>query len=266
MKHICLSFLLAFSFLAFHVHANTVENEALVVLLEFAVENDDTELLKEVVTALVDAKRDGSFYIIEAISKYNSAGKLDLSLHNAILAKDLSSSVILAYYSNDFTKRLEKEVVWTQRNGTGKSGSNRDGKNPVELALWADMKSLISFLISRGADIYQMRGIGFVFDEEEQLDFIKEVYPDAIIAKKTCLTTGRPITATSHNFHRNLIGDAIARNQLDVIELLGKKTVDWNIPCFKFYKGTAYTPIQYALLLKRNDIAQYLITHGAAIR
>lgn len=271
MKNFCLVFLLMISFcFTQEIHSSSVSNNELIELLQFAVENGDENLLKDIVNAFLDTKKEEGYELLSAISKYNNAGKLDFAVHNAIIAHDLVPAFILAYYSKNIGTRLEAEVIWTNINGSGKSGCSREGKNPLELAFWNDMKPLIPFLISRGADIYQMRNIGFVFDGEEDLDFIREIFPNVLIMKKSCLTTKRGIVATSHAFKRNLIGDAIAKNRIDVIEMLGEKTVDWNRPCLSFKISQnheeAYTPLQYALLMKREDIVLYLITHGAFIK
>jgi len=89
-----------------------------------------------------------------------------------------------------------------------------------------------------------------------------------MVVKRSCLTTKQIITATSHSFERNIIGDAIAKDRLDIIELLGNKSVDWNVPCLQIqaYQKINYTPLQYALIMKRSDIATYLVSHGALIK
>lgn len=249
--------------------ASSVSNEELLVLLQFAVENDDEDFLKDIITSLIDANRPGSYQILSAISKYHNAGKLDYALHNAIKANDLVASFILAFHCKDINKSTESEVEWTTRNGNSKAGCSRDGKNQLELAFWHDMDALIPYLIKRGADIFHMRKIGFVYEGEEDLDFIKNLFPDALVKNYNCLDTNKKIIATSHSFRRNIIGDAIAKNRMDIVEMLGKESPDWNRPCIRFNfhpnQEVAYTPLQYCLIMERDDIAFYLIMHGAYI-
>lgn len=245
--------------------ASSVSNEELMVLLQFAVENNDEDFLKDVITSLLDANRPGGCQILSAISKYNNAGKLDFAVHNAIEANDLAAAFILAFHCKDINKSTENEVVWTTSNGKSKSGCNRDGKNLLELAFWHGMDPIMPYLIKRGADIYHMRMVGFAYEDEEDLSFVKNIFPDAAILKFNCLTTKKALTASSYRFRRNLIGDAIAMNRLDIIEMLVKNIVDWNRPCLQFDNGAAYSPLHYSLVMNRDDIALYLITHGVYI-
>lgn len=245
--------------------ASSVSNEELMVLLQFAVENNDDDFLKDVITSLLDTNRPGSYQILSAISKYNNAGKLDFAVHNAIKANDLVAAFILAFNCKNVNKSTENEVVWVTSNGNSKSGCNRDGKNLLELAFWHGMDPIMPYLIKRGADIYHMRLVGFTYEDEEDLSFVKSIFPDAAILKFNCLTTKKALTASSYRFRRNLIGDAIAMNRLDVIEMLGKNVVDWNQPCLRFDNGAAYSPLQYSLVMNRDDIALYLIMHGVSI-
>lgn len=270
MKKICLTFLLCISFcFTQRIYSNPVSNNDLIELLQFAIESNDEKLLKDIVNSFLDTKRKEGYELLSAISKYNNAGKLDFAVHNAIMANDLVPAFILAYYSKDIGSRLGQEVIWTNTNGSGKSGVSREGKNPIELAFWKNMDLLIPFLINRGADFYQMRSVGFVFEEEEDLSFVREIFSNALVVKKSCMETKRGVVSVSHTFKRNLIGDAIAKNRINIIEMLGKKTVNWNKPCLSFQISQnyekKYTPLQYALLMKREDIVLYLITHGAFI-
>lgn len=66
-------------------------------------------------------------------------------------------------------------------------------------------------------------------------------------------------------FFRTFIGEIICKNRIDLIEILQKMfSVDWN----KKYctaVGKDFTPLQFALTIKRYEIAQFLIDHGARI-
>lgn len=262
-------YILLFSLICFKSNiafAKSFSDAELIKLVQFATENNDMELLKDSINALMEGRREQE--TVSVLTKYSEAGKLDYALHNAIKSGDLSAAFILGYYSKNLNKRTDWEVVWTNISGKNKSGNSREGKNPLELALWNGMDSLIPFLISRGSDIYQMRSFSFVFENEENLEFINEIFPDAIVRRQLCAETKKPIIATGNTVQRSFIGDLIALNRLDLIEIIGKKPVNWNAPCLQFkehHNLITYTPLQYALLLKRNDLTLYFLTYGATI-
>jgi ankyrin repeat protein len=210
--------------------------------------------------------------LLNALAKYNEWGKLDFALHNAIKNKDLISSVILTHYSKNVNTRKEGlEYVW---NGTN-AVNNRPNKSPIELALDADMIGIIPYLLMKNADPYFLKQIGFLYEEEkEDLEYLKEFgCGDSIdpIEKKICTRSKRAFfdidtpKNKSINMSRTIIGDAIAKNRLDVIEILHKSSnINWNKICCSMFNRN-FSPLQFALAIKRYEIAQFLIDHGAKI-
>lgn len=230
-----------------------IANQDLLDLFHLAVENGDVKLLKEVIEALLKEVNNNQ-NLLDALAKYNEKGKIEFALHNAIKDKNLLASVILTHHSKDLNTTKGKEYC------NNKSYS-RDAKTPLELALEAEMIGLIPYLLMKNATPYRMRLISFVYEDEENTDFLKTLI---YMQKITCTTTKKIFYATSSDFKRNLIGDAIVKNRLDVIKILEKSKTDWNKICCVVGNYT-YTPLEFSLATKRYDIAQFLLDHGAII-
>lgn len=261
MKRFVISLMCCFCFISSTVQAN----DDLLQLFHLAVENGDVGLVKEVIEALLKDKNN-SQSLLEALSKYNDNGKVDFALHNAIRDQNLLASVILAHHSKNInTKRASGDIVWIAQN----SAIQRPGKTPIELSLEFDMIEMVSYLLMKGADLYTLNDVGFVYDYEENPDYLTTFGCE--VQKLTCVKTGNsffrfPISKSlQFRYRRNFIGDAISKNRLDVIELLQKMgKVDWNKICCHI-QYTDYTPLQFALAIERYEIAQFLVDHGARI-
>jgi len=236
-------------------YCETTCNEDLIELFCLASETGDVNLINDVVQAILDQENSNEI-LLDALARYNEKGKIDFALHNAIKDKNILASVILAHYSKDVNTSKGKEYC----NG---AHNVRDAKTPVELALEADMKGLIPYLLMKGAGPYRMRQVSFVFEEEENLDYLKEF--GYVLVKKTCMKTKKVFYELPPYYKRTLIGDAIVGNRLDVIKMLDKAKVDWNKSCFNFCNAPNLKPLQLSLAIQRYDIAQFLIDHGARI-
>jgi len=229
-------------------------NDDLIKLFHLAVESGDTKLINEVIEALLKMENN-SKNLLDALAKYSENGKIDFALHNAIKDKNILASVILAYHSKDVNTRKAKETC-----NCVPVNIHRDAKTPIELAFESDMIELIPYLLMKNANHYLMRDVAFLYEGEENLDYLIYLFP---LVKKTCRTTNKVGYETS-GFQRNLISDSIINNRLDVIETLNKAKTDWNRICCKAM-GSFYTPLQLSLAIKRYDIAQFLIDHGVRI-
>lgn len=249
MNKIILSLMCAF----FCINSPLKANEDLLQLFHLAVEHGDVKLIKEVIDALIKDEAN-SKNLLDALAKYSEKGKMDFALHNAIKDKNLLSSVILTHHSKDVNTSRGKETC----NG---AHNIRDSKTPIELAFEADMIELIPYLLMKNANPYRMRSVAYVYEDEENTDYLKEL--GVIPTKKTCMTTKKAFFDIQ-GAQRTLIGDAIVNDRLDVIKILGNSKIDWNKHCFMWW-STSYTPLQFSIAIKRYDIAQFLIDHGARI-
>jgi hypothetical protein len=154
--------------------------------------------------------------------------------------------------------------MW-QTNGIGYAGYSRIGKTLLELALEVDMIEIIPYLLMKKAEPYFMRPVGFFFPGEEDLDYMKDL--GYKIEKKTCVKSKQDYLAVMAPgcFSRTFIGELIAKNRIDIIKILQKmSTVDWNYKCCNAL-GMGFTPLHFALTIKRYEIAQFLLDHGARI-
>ena len=238
-------------------------NEDLLNLFHLAVENGDVKLVTEVIDALLKDKNNNK-HLLDALARYSEKGKIDFALHKAIKDKNLLASVILVQYTKDLNARQENEVMW-QTSGMGFAGYSRLARTPIELALGCDMVEIIPYLLMKKADPYLIRPVSFFLPEEENLDYMLDL--GYKIEKKTCVKSKQEYLAVAApgGFSRTLIGEIIAKNRIDIIEMLQKMfLVDWNKKCCKAI-GVEFTPLQFALTIKRYEIAQFLLDHGARI-
>ena len=236
-------------------------NDDLLKLFHLAVEHKDLKLMHEILEALLHSENSNKD-LLDALAKYSEKGKIDFALHNAIKDNNLLSSVVLVPHTKNINSRkIEHETVWITLN----SGNFRPQKTPIELSLEANMIGLIPYLLMKNADPYQMRKINFFYEGEENLDYLQEF--DCKIEKKICAKSKKVFFHINSpiNMSRSLRGDVIAKNRLDVVEILQKSgKIDWNKACCTII-GVNYTPLQFALVIKRYEIAQFLIDHGVRI-
>lgn len=253
MKKIIITILSIF-FLGSTLHAN----EDLLNLFHLAVEHKDVKLVQEVIQALLQLE-DNNKNLLDALAKYSEKGKVDFALHNAIKDKNVLASVILTHYSKNLnTRKPGFEYVWTSNNGA----VGRINKSPIELTLEADMIGLIPYLLMKKADPYPMSEIGFLYPEDENPDYLLEFA--FAPQKKNCTKSKRDFFAFQGSFKRNLVGCVICKDRLDVIEILQKSSIDLNKICCEV-NGMSFTPLQFALAIKRYEIVQFLIDNGARI-
>lgn len=242
-----------------------VANDDLLKLFHIAAENGDVKLVTEVIEALLKEKSNNK-NLLESLAKYSEKGKVDFALHNALKDKNLLASVILAHHAKDVNTRKGYDAVWIASN----HGCSRRSKRPLELALESNMIGMIPYLLMKNADIYTTEAVEFLYEEEENVGYIVELGYEA--KKEICVKSKKVFFHVSpFKFSRTFIGEVISKNRLDVIEILQKtietlqkKPVDWNKTCCTVM-GTNFTPLQFALAIKRYEIAQFLIDHGARI-
>lgn len=121
----------------------------------------------------------------------------------------------------------------------------------------------------KGAEPYSYRYIGFLYEDEEDTDYLRNFDVKSALRKEITESDRIIFLTCDFNFARTFIGEVIAKNRLDVIEMLQKKSVDWNRICCtisdRSLQVISYTPLQFSLLAKRYEIAQFLIDHGARI-
>jgi ankyrin repeat protein len=241
-------------------------NDDLLNLFHLAVENGDFKLVTEVIDALLKDKKNSN-NLLDALVKYSENGKIDFALHNAINDRNLLASVILAHHAKNInTRKHGSDYVWIAQN----SAVSRPSKTPIELSLEFDMIEMISYLLIKGADVYSLNdNVGFLNDYEENINYLTKFGCKA--EKKVCVKSGKSFflfpkeNSFSFIYKRNFIGDAIAKNRIDVIEVLQKMSkVNWNTVCCTI-RYTNYTPLQFALAIERYEIDQFLIDHGARI-
>lgn len=263
-------FLLVCSFSCFNPLLVANETDDLLQLFHLAVENKNLDLVKDVTEALLKSEN-SSKYLLEALAKYSEQGKVDFALHNAIKDKNLLASVILAYYSKDLnTRKPGGEVIWTSIQGKNKGGISRLNKIPLELALESNMIEIVPYLLMKGANPNIFSDIRFLYEGEEDHNYMREfgyevkntVGMDPKINILIFFDSNRRCAV---NYKRTFIGEAIAKNRIDIIEILQKTAVkDWNKVCCTI-EGIDYTPLQFSLAIHRYEIAQFLIDHGAKI-
>lgn len=243
-------------------------NEDLLKLFHLAVENRDVKLVTEIIDALLKDEKSNK-YLFDALVKYNEKGKIDFALHNAIKDKNLLASVVLVQYTKDINSRVPyNEVVWL----SSIYSISRPNKTPLQLALEANMSEIIPYLLMKGSSPYLMSSIGFLYEDEEDINYLVDLGYDEELERKVCEKSKRPFCKINTNtlgIARTFIGELICKNRLDIIEMLQawqKPSIDWNKPCFvSTFHGTSCTPLQLALTIKRYEIVQFLIDHGAWI-
>lgn len=249
-------------------------NEDLIKLFHLAVESGDVKLINEVIEALLKME-DNNKNVVDALSRYNDRGYIDFALHNAIKDKNLLASVILTHYSKNVNARTQichTPVMMDANNGLGSF------ETPLELALENDMIELIPYLIMKKADPYLIRDIMYIYEDEKYPDNTIELLMarGLKVERKVCVKSERPFFVSYQYQYekkknrafigqRTFIGDVIAKNRLDVMQILQRTSViDWNRECF-IVMNAKYTPLQFALATKRYEIAQFLLDHGARI-
>lgn len=244
------------------------ETDDLLQLFHLAVENKNLDLVKDVIEALLKSEN-SSKHLLEALAKYSEQGKVDFALHNAIKDKNLLASVILAYHAKNLnTRKPGSEVIWTSIQGKSKGGVSRINKTLLELSLESNMVEIVPYLLMKGANPHVFSDINFLYEGEEDPNYMKELGFE--VRNITGMDPKIPIiiffkTNCNANYKRSFIGEVIAKNRLDIIEILNNLNVnDWNFICCKV-NGTDYTPLQFSLAIKRYEIAQFLINHGARI-
>lgn len=227
------------------------ETDDLLQLFHLAVENKNLGLVKEVIDALLKVESN-SKNLLEALAKYSEQGKMDFALHNAIRDRNLLSSVILAYHSKDLNLRKPGgETIWTSIQGRGKGGVSRANKTILALALESNMVEIIPYLLMKGSNPYIIADVGFLYEGEEDPEYIKEVGGQIKhvmgIDPKIAI-----IAFYNTNYKRNFICEVIAKNRLDIIEILQKTNKNnWNTTCCTL-NGIDYSPLQgvYRILCK----------------
>jgi len=235
-------------------------NDDLLRLFHLAVENGDLKLVTEVIDALLKDKNN-SKNLLDALAKYSDKGKIDFALHKAIKDKNLLASVILIQHTKDLNARQENDNVWLSANG----GTWRSGRIPLEISLEVNMIEIIPYLLMKNANPYLMRTVNFFYEEEENLDYMAKLGYG--VEKRTCAKSKKAFSLLKApaGFLRTFIGEVIAKNRIDIIEILQQMSlVDWNKKCCTT-NGRDFTPLQFALTIERYEIAQFLIDHGARI-
>ncbi len=262
--------LLMYCFSCFNSPLIANETDDLLQLFHLAVENKNLELVKEVIEALLKLEN-SSKNLLEALAKYSEQGKMDFALHKAIKDKNLLASVILTYHSKDLnTRKPGNEVIWISLQGTSKGGVVRSNKTILELALESNMVELIPYLLMKGANPNIISDIAFLHEGEEESNYMREF--DCEIKnitgkepRKNIIIFYNPTRRVNVSYKRTFLGEAIVKNRLDIIEILQKMIIkDWNKVCCTI-DGIDYTPLQFSLAIKRYEIAQFLIDHGARI-
>ena len=146
---------------------------------------------------------------------------------------------------------------------TNNSGNSRLSKMPIEIALEVDMIAIIPYLLMKGANAYIMKQVNFFYEGEEDLNYLSVWGCES--ERQICVKSKRAFYTDPLQMRRTFIGELIAKNRLDVIEILHKMgKADWIRVCC-CVMGVDYTPLQFALAIKRYEIAQFLIDHGAKI-
>lgn len=241
-------------------------NEDLLKLFHLAVENGDVKLVTEVIDALLKDKN-SNHNLLDALARYNERGKIDFALHNALKDRNLLSSVILVQHTKDINSRFPySEAAWI----TANQSVSRPNKIPLELALEAEMTEIIPYLLMKNANPHIMVEISFIYEDEENPNYLTDL--GYRFERKICVKSKKafyPVNANGLSISRTFIGELICKNRLDIIEMLQvwkKNLIDWNSVCFTAkLHGTNFTPLQLALAIKRYEIAQFLIDHGARI-
>lgn len=252
-----LTFSVSLSFISLEAVSENV-NTDLIELLNHASETSDIKIINDVINAILE-KECNSSNILNALSDYSENGKVDFALHNAIKDKNITSSLILAYYSKDVnTKKVDEKVCWTTN-----YFYFRESKSPLELSLAHNIKGLIPYLlIIKKADPYKMRDNAFIIDGEEPTDYCTTFFGHKL-QEITCINSKRKFYH-SPKYKRSFIGDAIVWNQLGVLAMLKQAKVDLNRICAEGF-GKSYTPLQFSLATGRYEIAQFLIDSGVKI-
>ena len=125
----------------------------------------------------------------------------------------------MAYYSKDVNKKfLESEKVWKAQN----SAAGWDRKAPIELALEVNMIGIIPYLLMKKADPYSLISIRFNYEDEENLDYMLDLGFNSP-KKYVCVKSKKPFVCYEGEISRTIIGEAIAKNRLDVLKVLQKK-------------------------------------------
>jgi uncharacterized pyridoxamine 5'-phosphate oxidase family protein len=240
------------------------ETEDLLQLLHLSIEYGDIKKVNAVVAieAILNVE-DSKKNFFDALAKYNEQGKIDFALHNAIEDKNILASLMLVQHTKNINARNGYEHAWISLN----SSVSHFNKTPLELSLAKDMKEIIFYLLTKNADPYLMREIKFLFEGKDNLDYFDHLVKKP--NKTICAKTKRGFFLVNPPITISFIGDVIAKNRLDIIEMLQQiYPIDWRKVCctVKYHNSTSsYTPLQFSLLFKRYDIAQYLINMGVKI-
>jgi hypothetical protein len=231
-------------------------------LIEFfcwASEVGSVRLINDAVEAIVRHENSDKI-LLESLIKYCENGKADFALHKAIKDKNIIASILLAHNSADVNKRkLGCETVKIDAN----RGVGRPFKTPIELALDSDVVYLIPGLLIKKARPHEMTEVGFFYEGEEDLGYVEEL-GQTMQKFEGVENKEKVFVFVGGEFKRSLIGAAICKNRLDVVEMLYRMSVDLNNLCC-ISRGRGFKPLQLALAINRYDIAQFLVCHGAAI-
>lgn len=179
--------------------------------------------------------------IYDVLAKYGSDPKVP-ALNKAIEAKDYIASITLIEYGVDVNRRSAKTMKSLP---VSSIHLYNDGITPLELAINTGFSSVIPSIILKQGNPYSQRSIKYEIVNGKH---VNEKYP--------------PENTTA-------VSEAIYLNRLDVLQILLDSEVKFDGICLvQFTSGLAgtisYTPLQLAVMLGRREIAEFLISVGAA--
>lgn len=248
-------FLVILIFMIFNIQIVYAEkqNNDFLDIFSYAAETCDQVLIKEVLKAIMEQENSNEIVLI-SLAKYSEKGKIEYALHNAIKSRDLVSSIYLSYYSKNIKASIPVEKIV-------ENGLSREGKNPIELAVEFDLKSLVPYLIMKGADPYRFRKVQFLCESEEDTSYFDIFFnaPGLIVDKKT-----QKKFYIFNDYKRTLVADVILMNRLDILKMLSKMKVDLNKVCLLSY-DFSLKPLNLALAARKYEIAQFLLDQGVNI-
>ena len=227
-------------------------------------------VLTACITQAVDAKtlseQPAHITLVDVLLKYNNTPTYP-PINQAIDAKDYDAvQLLIDNNANLNTRGPQTRIEYLLRidpfkTATTKKMATNEGKTVLETAVEHRKKSIISFLLKKGADPYSLRTIEcFLHNKPDNSpSFVGPVEEH---------TRNRVDLA---NYQITSIYYLIKTSDLEILSIFASAGVDFNQICMYdkgdifFRANTPYTPLQVASLLQNKEVIQFLLDHGAKI-
>lgn len=193
--------------------------------------------------------------LVDILLKYGSNSYFP-TINRAMVEKDYEAVNLLIEHGVDLDTRarfVKEKYVNVRENKEFEV--HHIGQSVLELAVEHGKKSLIKKLLSKGANPYLTRNLGYIALNEQGKGNPSCLYYES--------KTGK--TAEKGDFNTTALYDVIMTENLELLAIFAEAGVNFNKACFNKAKVENFTPLQIAIQLKNKKIIQFLIDHGAKI-